>query len=221
MKILKISAAILSLAGGLTLASSAFAAPAEATASVNVRTGPSTSYRVVDTLRPGENVDVSRCAGGWCRIDHSGPDGWVSANYLTVYDRGRPVYDRNRDRRPTTRRDTSPDIGFCIDTPNVRFGINCTPTRPRVDRTPRQTAQVCFYENFNYRGASFCAKPGASDRSLSKNWNDRISSIRVRGNATATVCRDFGYRGSCATVNKSISRIGGRNNDVISSYRVR
>ena len=72
---------------GLTLMASlgfvAIAQGAEATASVNVRSGPSTSYRVVDTLYPGENVSISTCrSSGWCLITHSGPDGWVSARYL-------------------------------------------------------------------------------------------------------------------------------------------
>jgi uncharacterized protein YraI len=60
-----------------------FAAAAYATGSVNVRQGPGTGYRVVDQLRSGESVDVRGCTGGWCRVEHSGPDGWVSSSYLT------------------------------------------------------------------------------------------------------------------------------------------
>ena len=56
---------------------------AEASASVNVRSGPGTQYRVVDTLRAGEEVDVDRCqTNGWCFVVKDGPDGWVSRNYL-------------------------------------------------------------------------------------------------------------------------------------------
>jgi hypothetical protein len=58
------------------------AASASATTDVHVRTGPGTQYGVVDTLFGGENVDVLGCRSGWCQIRHSGPDGWVSANYL-------------------------------------------------------------------------------------------------------------------------------------------
>lgn len=78
---------------GLTLmfgATAAMAAPAVATGAVNVRTGPSTSYRVVDTLRRGERVDIRRCRGGWCFITHRGPDGWVSGNYLARRGYNRP-----------------------------------------------------------------------------------------------------------------------------------
>jgi uncharacterized protein YraI len=56
---------------------------AEAVSGANVRSGPGTSYPVVDQLSAGENVTVTRCVqGGWCLINHPGPDGWVSANLL-------------------------------------------------------------------------------------------------------------------------------------------
>ena len=78
----------------LLSAGAAAASPGEATASVNVRSGPGTSYRIVDTLYPGENVDIRRCAGGFCYVVHSGPDGWVSSRYLGGgnYDPA-PIYD--------------------------------------------------------------------------------------------------------------------------------
>ena len=60
----------------------AFAAPAVANSNVNVRSGPGTGYRAIDTLRRGERVDVDYCEGSWCFVQKSGPDGWVSANYL-------------------------------------------------------------------------------------------------------------------------------------------
>jgi hypothetical protein len=74
------------LAGAVLLlsAGAAFATPGQATASVNVRSGPGTSYGIVDSLYPGENVDVQQCRGSWCYVEHSGPDGWVSANFLST-----------------------------------------------------------------------------------------------------------------------------------------
>ncbi len=59
------------------------AAPAVATGNVNVRSGPGTGYQVVDTLRRGQQVDVQYCRGSWCYVEKRGPDGWVSANYLS------------------------------------------------------------------------------------------------------------------------------------------
>jgi hypothetical protein len=37
---------------------------------------------VVDTLRPGERVDIGRCTAGWCYVGKAGPNGWVSSAYL-------------------------------------------------------------------------------------------------------------------------------------------
>ena len=77
------------MAGGLAAlallgtTASAFAAPAVATGNVNVRSGPGTHYSRVDTLRRGERVDVQQCRGRWCYVEKRGPDGWVSANYLS------------------------------------------------------------------------------------------------------------------------------------------
>jgi hypothetical protein len=77
------------MAGGLAAlallatTATAFAAPAFATGNVNVRSGPGTGYSRVDTLRRGEQVDVLECRGSWCFIEKRGPDGWVSANYLS------------------------------------------------------------------------------------------------------------------------------------------
>jgi uncharacterized protein YraI len=76
------------LAGGLAGAAlllsvgAALADPGQATASVNVRSGPGVGYAVLDTLYPGEDVDIQRCTGGWCYVVHNGPNGWVSASYL-------------------------------------------------------------------------------------------------------------------------------------------
>ncbi|MBU1306502.1 MAG: SH3 domain-containing protein [Alphaproteobacteria bacterium] len=67
----------------LATSGAAFAATAYATSNVNVRSGPGTHYRAVDTLTRGERVDVQQCRGSWCYVEKRGPDGWVSANYLS------------------------------------------------------------------------------------------------------------------------------------------
>ena len=79
---------------------------AEARSAVNVRSGPGTSYRVVDRLFRGEDVNVRRCrSNGWCYITHPGPDGWVSARYL--------VSNGNVDDYLGNRR-VRPNISFSI-----------------------------------------------------------------------------------------------------------
>lgn len=106
------------LLSGLLLLTAFAAVPAaraaEAVGSVNVRSGPGTSYRVVDRLARGENVNVQRCrSSGWCYITHPGPDGWVSARYL--------VSKEFADDYPSSRR-MRPDISFSIIIGGGGFG---------------------------------------------------------------------------------------------------
>jgi uncharacterized protein YraI len=138
---LKLGFAGVLLVGGTA---AALAAPAEATSAVNVRTGPGTSYRVVDQLYAGENVDVHGCRGGWCEVSHSGPDGWVSANYLgrggdyyddDYYDDGpdiiirtprpvyRPYYPRRHYYRDYGYYHRAPYANFCVGGDNASFCI--------------------------------------------------------------------------------------------------
>lgn len=79
----KLMAAGLAALALLATTATAFAAPAYATGNVNVRSGPGTGYSRIDTLRRGEQVDVVQCRGSWCFVEKRGPDGWVSANYLS------------------------------------------------------------------------------------------------------------------------------------------
>jgi uncharacterized protein YraI len=62
-------------------AGAAFAATA--TSAVNVRSGPGTSYRIVDALYTGQHVNIVGQSNGWCEISKTGRDGWVSCAYLT------------------------------------------------------------------------------------------------------------------------------------------
>lgn len=57
--------------------------------SLNVRTGPGTSYARADTLYPGSRVLVLRTAGGWSRILYGGvKTGYVSSQYLSTGNTG-------------------------------------------------------------------------------------------------------------------------------------
>lgn len=123
----------------LGVASAAQAAPAYASSTVNVRSGAGTGYAVVDVLRRGERVDVDYCRGSWCYVNKSGPDGWVSANYLASdrYDDDRYGDDRYDDRYDY-------DDDFYIDRPSFRPRY-----RPYY---PRYNSQVCW----GAPSASFC-----------------------------------------------------------------
>jgi len=130
------------MAGGLAVlalvatTAAASAASAYATSNVNVRSGPSTHYRVVDTLRRGELVDVQQCRSGWCFVEKRGADGWVSANYLS-----RSGYDGWNDRDWGHDRDR--DRGRWDRTPrwDPRDEPRWTP-RP-APTYPRSNSSVC------------------------------------------------------------------------------
>jgi uncharacterized protein YraI len=182
---------------------------AEATVSLNVRSGPGTNYRVIDTLRPGENVEISRRSGGWCYLVKSGPDGWSSCRYLTDASSGAPRRDRSE-----------PNVSFSFSIPGFGFSVgNGDFDFDRPDR-PDRSSRVCFYEHVGYEGDSFCMRPGDSRRSLG-DWNDTISSIRVRGDLEAQVCEHNGFNGRCVIVDSNVRDLRPNGNDIISSIRVR
>ncbi len=189
----------------------AMAVPAQATAAVNVRTGGGTSFAIVDQLYAGEAVDVVQCEGGWCYVQHDGPDGWVSGNYLTNAAPANP---------PSNPPSNTPDCGFGLTlgggTPT--FSINCgngsAPPPP-----PAPAAQVCFYNGNNYTAQSFCVAPGTSVNNLAGFWNNKISSIKVQGGASVTICEHPGFGGFCNTWNANVPSLGFLNNK-ISSYQV-
>lgn len=195
-------------------------ARARSTAALNVRSGPGTQYGVVDALYSGEPVTVGECQGsGWCRIEHDGRDGWVSSRYLQIAERSGNDRDQGRDRDGDGVIDD--DSGISVSGPGFSFeiGIGANFDDDGRDR-PARGGEVCFYEDWNYGGESFCATNGDRNRRLS-DFNDRISSIRVRGDIEVQVCEDYGYGGRCAVIDQSRQRLNGNNNDIISSFRAR
>jgi uncharacterized protein YraI len=118
---LGVSTALLALGIGATAAS---AATAYAASTVNVRSGAGTGYAVVDVLRRGERVEVEYCRGSWCFVQKSGPDGWVSASYLTA----------GRDYDDDDYYDDDYDDYFVIERPRYRY-------RPFY---PRFRSEVCW-----------------------------------------------------------------------------
>ena len=80
---------------------------------------------------------------------------------------------------------------------------------------------VCFYEDINFGGRYFCSAVGESESRVSSGNNDEISSIRVFGDAVATVFRDPNFRGQSRVFNSSVSDLRSFGfNDRISSYEV-
>jgi uncharacterized protein YraI len=214
---------LLNIATGVAVAATAAlvflpaanAAPGTATGNVNVRSGPGTGYAVVDTLRRGDTVDVQRCQGSWCYVVKPGPDGWVSASYLSAG--GRPV----NPSQPGL------SFGFSVgpDGPSFNFGIGQQPQQPqRPPQRPRPpviqpvAAEACFFESTRYRGPSFCMERGDSIRNLG-DWTDRISSIRNTDGLQITVCSETNFR-NCRTYTTSATSLGDYD-DYIMSIRIR
>ena len=50
---------------------------------LNVRSGPSTTYSIIDTLKQNDEVKVISIEDGWAKIKHNDEIGYVSAEYLS------------------------------------------------------------------------------------------------------------------------------------------
>lgn len=202
--------ALVCAAAVIFLPAAASAAAFTASTNVDVHSRPSTSSPVIDTLRPGETVNVGGCRSGWCFItdDH----GFVSSTAL-----------RNGNAAVSPNFNLSfnfPQGSFTIGTGGVSIGIG-TPGRPgHGPGVPGGSdRQACFYSGNGYTGSSFCIGRGDQMRTLPSTIDNRISSIRNSRGLEVTVCRDRNFR-QCRTYATSASSLGSFNN-VISSIRVR
>lgn len=210
---------LLNIATGIAVAATAavvflpaaYAAPGVVTSNINVRSGPGTNYAVVDTVRRGTQVDVQQCQGSWCYIAKAGPDGWVSASYLSASG-GQPV----NPQQPGL------SFGFTVgpNGPSFNIGVGQQPQvqPPRPPVIQPVYGEVCFYDRTRFRGESFCLEQGDSTRNLG-NWTDRISSIENTDGLQVQVCSESNFR-DCRTYTTSASSLGDFD-DYIVSVRVR
>ena len=49
---------------------------------LNVRSGPSVSYKILKTAPKGTSLEVYSEKNGWCKVKYSGVEGWVSKKYI-------------------------------------------------------------------------------------------------------------------------------------------
>ncbi|MDH3262444.1 MAG: SH3 domain-containing protein [Paracoccaceae bacterium] len=206
-------AALAALVAAPLSVASATAEEAAATTSLNVRSGPGTSFGVVDVLDPGEVVDMTECqANGWCYVTHDGPDGWVSSAYLTAApSAGSPGSDCRF------------QLTFGAEGP--RFSIVCgdggapSPAPEPGGEAAPVGDQACFYDLPNFEGESFCRGP-VTLNSLPPAADDRITSVRLSGDVRVELCVDPDLGGFCRVVRASEGRLGNTLNDRVSSLRV-
>ena len=191
-----------------TLAS--VAGEAASTTWLNVRSGPGTGFSVVDTLGPGEIVNVTECeTNGWCYVEHPGPDGWVSSSFLTVPSEAEEASD------PDCR------LQLTIGPSGPTMSIVCG-DGPVAEPSPAPTPvgdQACFYVNPNFGGERFCYGIGVLN-SLNATFNDRISSVRLYGAAKARLCVNNNLGGFCRIVTNNVAALGPFINDRGSSLSV-
>jgi hypothetical protein len=82
-------------------------------------------------------------------------------------------------------------------------------------------AGVCFYEDINFGGRWFCARPGADLRDVPIGTNDKISSIRIYGDVEVNVFRDANFRGRTTVFRSDVRDLRRSDwNDRISSVQV-
>ena len=207
------AAAVVCAAALVFVPAVASAAPAVATSALNVRSGPGTSFRVIDTLRPGEQVDVGGCRSGWCYLTDE--DGFVSSAYRRRGSSSGATIEPNFNLSFNF-----PQGSISLGTGGVSIGVG--PGRP--DRPPRPPSgsmpgDVCFYSSTDYEGSRFCMDQGELTPYVGPQWNNRISSIRNPDGFTVLVCDDAGYD-DCRTYRTSARSLGSFDN-AISSIRIR
>lgn len=81
------------------------------------------------------------------------------------------------------------------------------------------TGKVCFYENIDYGGASYCADADSSW--VGTAWNDRVSSLKVQSGQQVQLFQNINYGGSSITVTGNEPNLVSRGfNDATSSFKV-
>ncbi len=212
--------------GMVITSAAAFAAPATSKASLNVRTGPGTSYNVIDTLYRGELVEVTECvSNGWCRIEHSGPDGWVSARYLKPVTNGASGSSGGGSGSGSGG-SSDPDcsFGITIGPGGPSFSLSCgdappPPAPPLPPPTP-VVQSACLYKGNNYTGSENCQLVGTVRPTIPASWNNAISSVKLTGGAKIRLCQGANFTGLCSVYATDKAILGSALNNKVSSYEI-
>lgn len=218
MFIKRILAPAAAVAALLACTGAALAVEAAAKSAVNVRTGPGKTFSVIDQLTAGEVVTIKECApSNFCFVEHSGPDGWVSANYLV------PVEDEP-DEDVEEGSGSNPDcsFGFNVGPDGPSLSINCgdgpvMPPPPPPE--PEDEPGACFYTGSNFNGQKLCMGIGIRN-ALNATFNDKISSVELVGGARARLCDGPNLTGYCRNVNSDTAPLVPQINNKASSLTV-
>lgn len=222
MSIKRILAPAAAIAALLACTGAALAVEAAAKSAVNVRTGPGKSFSVVDQLTAGEVVTIKECApSNFCFVEHSGPDGWVSANFLI------PVAEEPAgDVEEGSGSNPDCSFGFNIGPDGPSLGINCGDgpvvppgPGPAPEPEPADEPGACFYTGSNFDGQKLCVGVGIRN-ALNATFNDKISSVELFGGARARLCDGANLTGYCRNVNSDTAPLVPQINNKTSSLTV-
>jgi hypothetical protein len=223
MSIIRLSVPAAALAALLACTGGAMAVEAAAKSAVNVRTGPGKTFSVVDQLTAGEVVTIKECApSNFCFVEHSGPDGWVSAAFLV------PVEEEPEEDIEEGSGD-NPDcsFGFNVGPDGPSLAINCgdgpvfpppgPPPAPEPD--PEDEPRACFYTGNNFDGEELCVGIGIRN-ALNATFNNKISSVELFGGAKTRLCEGPNLTGYCRTVSSDTAPLVPQINNKASSLTV-
>lgn len=183
MKLSKIFFAFTLAVAGVAVSTSSTLATsnsfAQATASLNVRTGPSTNFDILDTLHRGELMQTHECQQGWCFVSHAGPDGWVAARYLHEVSAPGVDYTPSHPITPwPVRSATTPlyDSWLNLQIP-WKFQLWQSNPNSRHPMPTEPEYQTCNYTSTHYKDRSDCMMSTRSNVHLGSQWSRNIISL--------------------------------------------
>ncbi len=104
-------------------------------------------------------MQIGECQSGWCYIEHDGPDGWVSANYL------QPAGSSGGSGSGSSGDDCH--FNWVV---GKGFTVECNGNSVTLpgpgSLTPPPPAQVCIYDGPNYTGTQLCGPAGSSSSNI-------------------------------------------------------
>ncbi len=83
-----------------------------------------------------------------------------------------------------------------------------------------ELAEVCFYQQANFRGANFCVTSGDYDGDIPGNFDNNIESILISGGLEVEVCSGFNLGGNCFFYDSSRKSLPNPIRNKITSYQV-
>ncbi len=107
------------------------------TGNVNFRTGPSTSYSVIDVIPNGTTITLYGLTSGWYEAEYNGRRGFVSGSYVEI------TYSSDSSDGDGSEENSEP-IGRGVTTGNVNFRTGPSTSSPKITQLPRGT-QVTLY----------------------------------------------------------------------------